>query len=516
MVHDHSLAIGALRTDCTALVWPDAQPALRGLLDRVTGTRLPVALSRALEPLLDDLDGVVRVRDLQLDVDFLGRFDEAALTHVLAVRIASALRDALCTQETDVVRHWPDQGAYIAAYIEHRLALSVDPVPSWAFEEFTVLEHLPPERAVAELIQKCPEVLISLAKTATAETDPARIARALDETSARALVDALLDPALPSAMPGELTEIFQLVDQQLRQLAINEPARAVLSLTMIQLARTARSAVSKTVAVTTQAIALLHLFSNKDGFHAGRSQIRKPADLPAAVTRRLSRKVLALVEKQLGETAFRQRVEEILPIEPTFERPVTRTDKVSDNCNTEAIPDQLYSPFAGIGLLLPVIADLCLQEHLNPRQLHDVLLSVLGTDQQLVAVTDPFFASLFPFERQHTDQSFPPIPAALKDRLAPETLPLRSGNGVDSWGEFVLAAFATRLPGLNASSREYLQKQFLHTPGYLIFGEETIKLTLQGPDLAIVLKMAGFSGVQRKLPQLGNRLLIITLAGFVQ
>ncbi len=108
IAHDHSLAIGALRTDCAALVWPDAQPALRGMLDRLSGTSLPAALSQALDPVLDGLDGVVRIRRLQLDVDYFGQFDEAALAHALAVRIASALRDALRHRTSGVLRHWPD------------------------------------------------------------------------------------------------------------------------------------------------------------------------------------------------------------------------------------------------------------------------------------------------------------------------------------------------------------------------------------------------------------------------
>jgi hypothetical protein len=195
--------------------------------------------------------------------------------------------------------------------------------------------------------------------------------------------------------------------------------------------------------------------------------------------------------------------------------PAAPPDVLADSVVVEATPDHLYSPIAGIGLLLPVIADLCLPEYLVPRHLFDAVLSILGPDEQAHAVHDPLFASIFPFDRHDPDQPAPPVPEALKTRLAPETLPLLTGDGANAWGDLILAAFASRLPGLKASSRGYLQAQFLHTPGRLTFGEETLGLALQGPDLAIILKMAGFSGVQRKLPHLGNRLLIINLAGLV-
>jgi hypothetical protein len=510
-VRDHSLAIGALRTVCTALVWPGEQPALRGMLDRVTGTSLPAALSQELDPVLDGLDGVVRIRCLQLDVDYLGQFDEAALAHALAMRIVAALRDALRMGKSDVLRHWPDQAAYLAAYIERRLALTLNPAPLWAFEGFGTLDHLPPERAAAEMLCKSPEILISLAQNAAAETDPARFARALDEPSTRALIDALLDPASPQTVPNALAAAFRLMDTKLRQLAITEPARAALSLTLILLAGTGKPHIREALGAATLVTALLHLRSSRDA-QGDRFRLTDTSTAALAETaHNLSPTVITLVRQHLGEPAFRQCMEDIMP----DDLPAAPPDVLADSVVVEATPDHLYSPIAGIGLLLPVIADLCLPEYLVPRHLFDAVLSILGPDEQAHAVHDPLFASIFPFDRHDPDQPAPPVPEALKTRLAPETLPLLTGDGANAWGDLTLAAFASRLPGLKASSRGYLQAQFLHTPGRLTFGEESLGLTLQGPDLAIILKMAGFSGVQRKLPHLDNRLLIINLAGLV-
>ena len=68
-------------------------------------------------------------------------------------------------------------------------------------------------------------------------------------------------------------------------------------------------------------------------------------------------------------------------------------------------------------------------------------------------------------------------------------------------------------PGLRGSSPGYLQHQFLRRHGALETGETEVTLDLLGVPLGIVLKMAGMTGPQGRLPQLGDRLFIVTLGG---
>ncbi len=512
---DHRLAIGEMRMDCTALAWSEEQSALRGLLDRVTSTALPGTLPAALDPVLDGIEGVVRLRRLQLDVDYFGPSDEAALAHSLAMRIAAALRDALPCPTGDTLQRWPDQATYLAAYIERRLALDRNPAPAWAFEEFATLDHLPPERAAAEMVREFPEILVSLARNANRESHPNRFALALDEASASALVDALLvNLAPPLATIDALSTALHLMDTNLRLLAVAGPARAALSLTLIMLARTDEPPLNEALGVATLAAAVLHLQDhNEIRGPVSQSTVTPSAAYPQG-WRLLSPTVTALVKKHLSNPHFVERVGDILPTD----QPSPPAHQISDSTVTDRVPVHLHSPVAGVGLLLPVITEFRVPDYLGPRHLHAAILSTLGTDEQALALTDPLFAALFPLDHQPLDQGksaepTPPVPDPMKTLVAPETLPLLTGDGANPWGDLTLAAFATRLPGLKTSSRGYLQAQFLHTAGRLTITPQTLDLTLQGPDLAIVLKMAGLNGVQRKLPHLGNRLLTITLAG---
>jgi hypothetical protein len=361
------------------------------------------------------------------------------------------------------------------------------------------------------MLRESPQILISLAQNAALATDPARFAKALDEPSARALLDALLDPAWPQTTPDALATALRLMDMQLRRLAITEPSRTALSLTLILLAGTHSRQIHEALSAATLASALVHLQRNEDTQHADSRQYENSFAAQAESSPLLSPTVITFIDKRLEDPVFQQHAVDIMPAGQASARP----REAADGTIVEATPGNLHSPIAGIGLLLPVIADLGLFDHLSPRHLRDALLSTLGVDQQTHAITDPLFASLFPGGHQPPDQPVAPVPEALQDRLAPETLPLLNGDDSNAWGNLALAAFATRLPGLKASSRGYLQAQFLHTPGRLSVAEEVIDLTLQGPDLAIILKMAGFNGAQQKIPHLGNRLLIITLAGLV-
>ena len=90
---------------------------------------------------------------------------------------------------------------------------------------------------------------------------------------------------------------------------------------------------------------------------------------------------------------------------------------------------------------------------------------------------------------------------------------LTGREGADGWGDLLIASFASRLPGLRASSRDYLIRQFLAVPGQADINDDAIVVTLDGPALAIVLKMAGLSGDQMPIPFFGNRLLVLKLGG---
>ena len=129
--------------------------------------------------------------------------------------------------------------------------------------------------------------------------------------------------------------------------------------------------------------------------------------------------------------------------------------------------------------------------------------------------TDPLITALFPDDEDAGEPNYPPIPEIGIARLAPESRGLIMGRqGADGWGDYLLASFASRLPGLRASSRGYLLRQFLHVQGRAEITDDMISVTLDGPPLSIILKMAGLSGDQMRVPHLNNRLLVLNIGGF--
>jgi hypothetical protein len=75
----------------------------------------------------------------------------------------------------------------------------------------------------------------------------------------------------------------------------------------------------------------------------------------------------------------------------------------------------------------------------------------------------------------------------------------------------VLRRFAGRLRGFEASSPEYLGRQFLRLPGYIELDEKSVTVTLHQAPLGLVLQMNGFSGGQGPFAWLGGRELTINL-----
>lgn len=505
---DHRVSIGSLRTDATAVATAAEVAPLRGRLDRALGDHLPRLLATACGPVLDGHDGVLRLRRLLVTLDHTGPFDEATIARLLAERVASALRDELAAPG-EASRTWPDPESYLAAYVETLLGL--DSVPRWAFSEFSALEVLSPAEAAVTVLTSRPAVLSRLARNGAGAGNPARLTDRLDDTMCARLLDGLLDTG-----GGVLAEDVTAVSAGERA-APPAPAdvpRAALDAALRTLARrpTANPGRAVRAAAVTSALAALPIELGL-AVTAEPPTAALPADLTAAFPAP-ARRAAMLLREALADRTVRVALGALTTgaREPRAHtgRDATAGGRIRSR-RSEDRRSTLFSPVAGLVLLLPGTARLALHRALSPAQLRGVALSALGADARHAA-TDRVVGALFPSDPTAEAGPVPPVPGqvlqslpdASRDRVA-------SSDPTTRWGEVLVAEFALRLPGLGRSSADYLRRQFFYCPGSLEMSDDEVTVALDGPPLAVVLAMAGLHGDQGPLPHLEGRRLTILL-----
>jgi hypothetical protein len=512
----HRLSIGYLETRCTALAGPAAAARMGAALDRAFGAALSRALTRAAEPVLEGLDGVVRIRRLAVRLDLGDRFEEGGIASGLAARIAAALRTALARGGGEV-RVWPDHAAYLASYLMRRLGLA--PGPDWPFAELAKLDHLPAERAAAELIRVRPEILRPLGREAARRGAPeaavagwpeaaqAELALALlrspwSPADNAALLPALraLAPALPSSAPIEGRQAL---------------AAAVLPLALRVLARASAPVACRAVVIAAAAFLAAQPSGGAHLVRPARARLpgspRDPHEAALAealaLVRREPRRRAALDEllaRQEGTTA---RAAATIETERGAQRKEQRSPQ-------EGAP--LRTPFAGLGLLWPAAIATGAAETLSPTALAQAVWQALDAADWDAAAEDPALALLFPADPRAIDltRAQSPPPAHLIERLDPAARTVcaaaRAGFG---WSALLLGDLASRLRGLRGSTQGWLRMQFLRRPGSVDRGEDAVTIRLDPVPLGVVLRMAGFHGPQMRLPQPGARRLVLDLGG---
>ncbi len=516
---EHRISIGMLRTDCSVLAAPEAAAPLRVLLDRALRLDLPGMLADALEPVLDGADGVVRIRALRLELSLTGVFEEVALARLLATRIAAALRGVLGRPREDV-RVWPDAASYVASYVEARLGF--ERVPDWAFPEFSALVHLSPAEAAAEVVKASPDCLAELARRGRASGDAGRIVARI---GAARLAPLLLAPARSGRVaartdPVHLMRLAMILASGRTAGAQDGPVAAALRAALAALADASSDAAPALLAAA-RLVASLDALARA---HADAYAAPMPADSITAPAAELARALppgwIELWRRDLADPTVASTLLRCLPeLSPAPERPRARlAGEVAEPGlpapKATAVHRRITSAYAGLGLLTPLIVQHRLDRHLTPRALNRAILSTMPAEDHAALHIDALVNTLFPFDPREPVVAAPPPQADLLG-LLPSTarVALEGVTGPEAWGGFLLARFADLLPGLRGSSPAYLQHQFLRRHGALETDGARITLDLPGVPLAMVLKMAGMTGPQGKVPHLADRLFVITLGG---
>ncbi|MDQ0322158.1 hypothetical protein QO002_004364 [Pararhizobium capsulatum DSM 1112] len=508
----HELAIGALKMDCRVISYPKAVAGLQSTMDRALAGPFSERLARAVEPVLDGHDGVIRIRTISLDLAHTGPWNESVLAELLAARFAHALRQALESRSPDL-RAWPNHVAYMASYIDMRLGFAYE--PDWAFPDFEALRLLLPLQAAIEIVKARPAALAALARNGRRSGNPLRFVERLDAAATEHLVLHFLERAPLSAMqsgPPASSPLLEIFLEALGKTSLTNIDRAVLVLLCEADQSFASDDMSLAILTAADVVGLAVIAAE---FERRNARALTFADLSTAtgLIRQVLPPHLATVTLQMAEQAFaRPMVERILG---SLAKHAPQTAGGGSRERHSVSPGEgralhLSSPLGGLALLLPDVVRLSLHRHLGTNGLRRALLSIPDADLRLRAEKDALIDFLFPEIHDADDPTFPPVPDIALARLAPESRGLINGvEGAVGWGDLLVASFSSRLPGLRASSRAYLQRQFFLVSGRAEITDAAVVVTLDGPPLAIILKMAGLSGDQMPVPHLNDRLLIL-------
>lgn len=515
-MENSALAIGTMKTSCQVVAWPQAVAPMQARMERALGGAFRERLGKSLEPVLEGHDGVIRIRDLKLDLSVSGEWDEQTLAALIATKLAGALASLLDSSPSSV-RIWPDHDAYMASFIEYKLGLAHE--PDWAFPEFEPLRLLSAEQAAAEVLKSRPSVLLSLAANGSRVGNVPRLAMRLGSASAAAIVSSWLTTAASAMQSHPTDRMGDWLGEAARTAeAMNEPDvfRQIMALALELSLLQGKPDPMSVVLIATALVAVSRL-SGDSVFQAKRTGLLSvtiatlPVSaifLPEAITVYLKR----LAGQSMGSQLLDRIEEAVLQAKsPSQAGPAKLA--LANKAGKPAIRS-FFSPFAGFALLLPDVVRLAMFRHLGQSGLRETVLSIVDADMRRRLEADDFLLALFARDEADEEPAFPPVPAAALATLAPESRHLVTGReGAEGWGDLLIASFASRLPGLRASSRGYLMRQFLNISGTADMSKDTLLVTLEGPPLAVVLKMAGLSGDQMPLPFFGDRMLVLKLGG---
>jgi hypothetical protein len=512
---DHQLAIRSFHTRLALTGLREEAPTLGREVTRSVRELLPSAIARALEPLLDGDDGVLRIDRVALRLR-LGRGDLAAarLAELIARELAQQIAEhsgGRAPHSSAGIAYWPNPTRYAAAYLAHRLRLA--PGPEWAFTSFQPLSHIAAHQAALELITAHPALLPELSRLIGVSAIP-RLIAGLPEPSARELLLRLQQPLgaeLPANAEAELAAALRVLPSAV----LDTPGRAGLGVAATLLAEHPQADVERvrrTARLARVAVALAVLRAAA----SGSEPTLGPGDLTSRALVHLPERARAVVHDALGATLAsargRQALARLLALS-AGRATSTATAALRTKATT---PGAVSSRHAGIGLLMPTALAHRLPERLSAVALHRVLTAVLGdVEHERALHHDPLLAALAPFDPSAPAPTFPPVPerlralesAATNTERAEPALPLQ--EGAPGWASCLLHAFAASLPGLEASSLPYLRRQFLERPGTLHLGDRRLTLVLDPLPLGILLRISGVHGWSGRLPHVTDALLRI-------
>lgn len=493
----------------------DRSRAARRMKD-VLCARLPEALEPCAQALgaLGAAEGpyvVVRRIRLRLWISGASALSESALAGLWAEALARGLAEALAKGAAETVARFPSRAEFLAVWAEARAAGAVA-AEDWRFEEFRRIADLPPGEAISSSFAQEGPLLCRQALAATQKRDEAEAV-----FDAFRLADVLrlwrsLTGAEPTPGPVSAAEAAQAA-----ALAARPTLRPVLRRPEDPEDR-ARAALGRLSALLQAPVfaprragsLALALIAAEACLRVAPALARRMIEAPASGGAAAARRALAELPATLAAPAETlatvlegpegaQALAGLLAGVAARTRPALAAPRSED----------LASPVAGAGLLLPVLQASGLAERLGARGREQLLIFALRPASRPAAGGDAVLRRLCGLPAP--EEPPPDWPAAEE---TPERNLASHGEGPEAPAAFrILREFGARLPGLSGSSAAYLAEQFLERPGRLTAeGDRILRLILTPPPLGILLRMGGVLGLQPPIPWLEPRRLILEAA----
>ncbi|GAA1865412.1 hypothetical protein GCM10009715_10720 [Paeniglutamicibacter psychrophenolicus] len=497
----HRVSVGTLETEVQVQGAPGTP---RPHLVHALPGALLAALPGALDPVLEGRGGIIRIRRLEARLPDTSLDDAGALALALAGAIAGALAEALRAPDGSVAS-WPDREHYLADYLALRLGAGGG--QEWAFADLAPLERLTGAQATVELAGTHPGLLPLLAERAGRH----RLGAVLGDADCRVLVAAwhagqggahqrwpaglveALAAGTPDAPAGTTAarQVLVLLEQLLGTLPAEQ--------------RVVGWSARFDAALAVVALRMVLPTLERGSGTAGTDQLR--AALGAA-TPELGRIYREALVRAFEDPAFGRVVD-------AQAAAVHRQRATAPRGPRTAAATELFSPSAGVVLLVPGLLALGIHRDLDAEQLRAAVLGALwGTHEAAAREPDALADFLFPAGPRPEPAPPPPVPESLAGAVHPRSAHLLEGSeGIGAWSGLLLGTFASALPGLQHASAPWLRRQFLHTEGTLAVTDTGLEAALRGPDLAVVLSLAGLHGDVGPIGWLGNRRLRILLTG---
>jgi hypothetical protein len=475
-----------------------AASLLKARLHDLACDQLARALGAAFEPYAKTDDtSVWLVRRLDVDVGLNAAASDDVVVGGWARQLSQSLSHKLDPQDPDVVR-FDDRASYLARYIVERAAGTAD--TKWYFRMSRGLHMLPASAAIRTSLTDDPaDGLRSLCLLESG--DLIRVASILSEADAGRVLEALAASGTGDADRKRLLDAWVASSAA----AVGNAAGAALT-AFVAYSRTTDG--GPDAARTSLALAAF----------TQRSRALAPPMREDLLASFAGADYASLVRSEGVAAAERLR--------PLLGWPRDTLRRIADVSSSDQDRDAAWrhTPFGGVFLLLPRVAELSLPDVDNPPLLRLwVLIKCFGTERAFPVFADPLVRELLGLDEGLSVDAFVKwqarVPRAAFDRLdvtlaeeecrrgnsdvlkpgdltyldLPKTLRASRGRDrrVAAASQRVLRNFAWRLPGFSASSFRHVFDNFLDCPAKLRLQTRTRVVALGRAPLSVVLNLTG-------------------------
>jgi len=484
-------------------------------IKRISVNQLPQIIGTEIDRQLSSLNhgnGIYRINKIQLKFSLL-RSDLLLGRHladVLAERLVNSLSQQLTSDSGNVV-YFENEADYVSALMAGLLQGSA--WNTWVYQEFSSLRHLEAIEAVVQLLLPRYFMVNDLVAGLLRRQRFAHFLAVLNDEQATRLFHqwtgyTLVELFKKNSLP-ELPELKKWLSLLRAVNVKTDDATEPLALLSLKVFFSIQAQASLQTSLAVLWVSAHYSFLLRYGVLLMPLLKQVPTDRASLkslfqtdeVIRQIATDLLFWADAKSERVAYLEEIfqatknttavkqKEVPPSAPeSFTLAATQIDS----------SQKIYSEFAGLVLLLPMIISLGLHKIYQPAILRSALMRALYDDEKIIQ--PDWLSLLLPDvdEALFSDASLPQIwRHGITENKQKEIERL---VGEKQLACLLLAHFAARLSGLQRSSDAYLRTQFLLHKGVIKVDEQQVTVQLEPMPLYIVLHMAGLCGWQVQLP----------------